>query len=423
MHIDIGKLNKMPEKLEAIDESIKDIKKAQEEFKTSFADVDVKMNDLKIENSRLESELNKVEHRCDDLERCCTYLDSEVNKLQNDNTYFERCLKQTNLIFSGVDESKDTGIHGCLGAIFSVLEDNMNIDRHEVSIVKCYRMGAPQVKSGVKSKQGIRPRPIMVVGNTLADRNLIWKNKTKLKDQKIYIGEDYPKATEKRRALLVPIVKTARTIEKYKGKVFLNGDKLTVDKKKFTVETIEHLPEDLNPRKNATKEVDNVTYFFSRWSPLSNHNLEAPFRIGDFVYSCTEQRYFAQKADHLGDELNRDKILKERDPAIILGLGKKLIQYNPKANWEAIEVQRMTEANREKFLQNSKAMAALMATKSTTLAEASPHCRRWGIGYAIHDPARKQRQNWGNNQQGELLMFLRAEFREMNKMEIEQKKA
>jgi ribA/ribD-fused uncharacterized protein len=228
-----------------------------------------------------------------------------------------------------------------------------------------------------------------------------------LKDSNIYVNEDYPRETERKRAILFPIMKRAKSIDTYES-AYMVGDKLVINKVKYNADNLDALPNDLNPKVTSTQQVDGVTYFYTRNSPLSNHYMGAPFMMGETIYSCSEQRYFVAKASYLEDFDRIDGIMSEVEPHKILEEGKKIVNKNAK-DWTDVEMHEMTVANRHKFDQNAGARAALMATWGTKLAECSPSDIRWGIGHAMHSKDRLNQMKWGANQMGAVLTILRDE--------------
>jgi hypothetical protein len=103
--------------------------------------------------------------------------------------------------------------------------------------------------------------------------------------------------------------------------------------------------------------------------------------------------------------------MKQKDGAQCLAEGKNIKNLTHK-NWEEAEDEAMKRANRYKYEQNPDLKAMLMATKDSTLAEASPHCKRWGIGVPLSNAGKENTQLWGNNKFGQALMTLRKEFAE-----------
>jgi hypothetical protein len=252
------------------------------------------------------------------------------------------------------------------------------------------------------------------------DRNRVWESKGKLKDRPIWLSEDYTKETERKRATLLPIMKNARSKDDYKEGTYLAGDKLVIKGKKYSADNLDDLPQDLNPRNNAVVELQGTTFFYSRHAPFSNH-YPAPFTIGKSTYCCSEQCYFAAKAEFLGDLEQLDIIMQQTDGRDSLTEGKKIRNMNKK-NWKEAEDEAMKKANKAKFDQNAGLRATLMATQQSHLAEASPHDRNWGIGYALNNEEKTQHLTWGDNKLGHVLMSLRqyyADSGEPKKMETQ----
>lgn len=91
-------------------------------------------------------------------------------------------------------------------------------------------------------------------------------------------------------------------------------------------------------------------------------------------------------------------------------LGRQVAGFD-QTLWEA-ECQRIVyEGNWAKFTQNEELLTALRATRGTTLVEASPDDRIWGVGLAEEDPRIRNRRTWrGTNWLGEILTRLREDI-------------
>jgi hypothetical protein len=132
--------------------------------------------------------------------------------------------------------------------------------------------------------------------------------------------------------------------------------------------------------------------------------------MGTKIFCCTEQCYFAAKAEFCGDIERLDEIMKQKDGGQSLIEGKKIRNLSKK-NWEEVEIEVMKKVNREKYIQNPALKAILLATNDSILAEASPRDKRWGIGFPLHGVEKEQRQKWGDNNFGKVLMSLRSDFK------------
>jgi ribA/ribD-fused uncharacterized protein len=143
--------------------------------------------------------------------------------------------------------------------------------------------------------------------------------------------------------------------------------------------------------------------------------------VTDKTYCCSEQCFFASKAEYLGDFDALTAIMQQQDGAGSLFEGKKIKNYTKK-NWEQVEDEAMKRANREKFLQNAGLKTTLMSTLDRKLAECSLYDKKWGIGHSMNGTSKENQAAWGDNKFGECLMILRKEFKEMpqNPMETQQ---
>jgi hypothetical protein len=214
---------------------------------------------LETSNKRLESEQEKTDLQIVELERQCTHLKRELATERSERTWLEGQVKRTNLIFSGIEEVEDKKNGGIEGSVRKVLGHEMKLNNGEICITNCYRMEALQVKGPGKNR---KPRQIMVQMNTIADRQRIFGAKRNLKGSDYFVQEDFPREIERKRALLLPIMKAARAIAEYQEGTYLAGDKLVVNKKRYSIENIDKVPANINPRQNSTKTARRHHIFF-----------------------------------------------------------------------------------------------------------------------------------------------------------------
>jgi hypothetical protein len=399
----LTKLNK----LDGIQSDITKIKTKQDEFIDSLKFNSNEIDKLKTSNTKLTKELKKSDVRVYELEKRCNFLDLEVEKIKEDGIRNEAYRKRKNLVFVGVPEDDDKYLQGTLGSVGKILEDKMGIHNEDITVIDCYRLGPPPGKGNANHrKQG--PRPCMINFGSIQDKKKVWDKKSKLKGEKVFIEEDYPAEVKRRRSTLYPIMKAAREIDTYKKCAYLQGENLIINKRKYSVKTIKDLPRDINPLHTSTKTVGTTTYFFTKDSPLSNH-YPAAFAIGKDTYNCTEQRYFARKAQVLGDDERYREIMAAKEPHEILAAGKRVGNFTDE-DWAKVEQHEMKLANRAKFSQNGELMKFLLSTGGNTLAEASLN-GHWGVGVSLRNAGGDQSQEMGKNLMGECLMILRDEFR------------
>jgi len=140
---------------------------------------------------------------------------------------------------------------------------------------------------------------------------------------------------------------------------------------------------------------------FSQWHP-------SPFEVDGVRYSCAEQYMMAQKARTFGDGERLGKIMGSDDPGYQKAQGKLVRGYSD-AVWHAVARDVVARASVAKFASTPALLAALMATGGTTLVEASPTDRVWGIGLGEDDPGARDRSRWrGRNWLGQVLTETRV---------------
>ena len=126
------------------------------------------------------------------------------------------------------------------------------------------------------------------------------RNKKKL-PVGIFAEREFSKGTEKERRLVRPVLKAARKMDKYKGKVHMSGSHIVIDGKHFHQQNTHTLPLDLEATSVTSKQ-DELTYaFFGELNPLSNfHSCTFNYEGEDFHSS--EQLIQYKKAEYCNDE-------------------------------------------------------------------------------------------------------------------------
>ena len=162
------------------------------------------------------------------------------------------------------------------------------------------------------------------------------------------------------------------------------------------------------------EQMEEFTLFWG--GPFSQWNTDG-FDIDGVHYCTAEQWMMASKARLFGDDAVEKAILETTSPSDQKALGKMVKGFD-KAKWEAIEENGkpycwniVYQGNSAKFRQNPGLMAFLLETVGTTLVEASPYDKIWGIGLGEDDPDAKDRSKWkGINWLGDVLTHLRDDI-------------
>lgn len=148
---------------------------------------------------------------------------------------------------------------------------------------------------------------------------------------------------------------------------------------------------------------------FSQWH-------ESDFELDGVEYGCAEQYMMAEKARLFEDDETLDMIMESDDPLQQKKLGRAVHGFDL-AKWQEEDDDNympfcwnaVWRGNMAKFSQNPGLLEELLATKGTTLVEASPRDKIWGIGLGEDDPGCRDRLSWqGTNWLGEVLTNVRG---------------
>ncbi len=151
------------------------------------------------------------------------------------------------------------------------------------------------------------------------------------------------------------------------------------------------------------------TFFFTEASPFSQWH-RCVFTAGELTFICAEQYMMHGKAILFGDREIAAEIVAADHPKQHKALGRKVANFDDKV-WKQNREAIVLAGNRLKFTQNAELKAALLATRGTTLVEASPYDRIWGIGLGAKDPRAQNEATWkGQNLLGKILTKLREEL-------------
>ena len=155
--------------------------------------------------------------------------------------------------------------------------------------------------------------------------------------------------------------------------------------------------------------MSRFTFFFTEASPFSQW-YRCSFTVDGQTFNCAEQFMMHGKAKLFGDAEMAQKILAADHPKQHKALGRKVRNFDDVA-WRGAREAIVAAGSRAKFTQNAELRALLVGTAGTTLVEASPYDRIWGIGLAATDPRAQDPAKWrGQNLLGKILTALRDEL-------------
>ncbi len=159
--------------------------------------------------------------------------------------------------------------------------------------------------------------------------------------------------------------------------------------------------------------IEKFTFFYRTESPFSQWH-PSRFIVNGVEFNCAEQYMMYQKAMLFGDQETAAKILKATTPSEQKKLGR-LVRNFDKDQWDNYGKKFVYDGNYAKFTQNPHLLEQLLQTKGTTLVEASPTDRIWGVGLSEDDPRIRNRKTWqGKNALGHILTQLRENLLKEN---------
>ena len=250
------------------------------------------------------------------------------------------------------------------------------------------------------------PRCILMRFHHYKDKLLVLSKKKILKDQNIFVSEDYPEEVVKRRKVIVPIYYRALELCPNLSPK-LRVDKLILGGREYGVHNINTVPiGQLQPKFVFTKEQNGMTAYFTNQSPLSNH-YACDFYENGLQFKSSEQCFMYHKASLFKDEETAKKILEAESPEKAKALGKRIIGFNAQT-WKEASSECMFKAMMAKFSSNPEIRSFLLQTQQTTLVEASPTDTVWGIGLPLQNPQCFSPEKWrGKNLAGKVLERVR----------------
>jgi ribA/ribD-fused uncharacterized protein len=152
---------------------------------------------------------------------------------------------------------------------------------------------------------------------------------------------------------------------------------------------------------------EKFTFFWS--GPFSQWSF-SPFEINGEKYNCAEQYMMAEKARFFKDWSTEAKIMASHDPSEQKSFGRMIAPFDAVA-WDMVCCRVVYTGSFFKYLQSKKHRIALYETEGTTLVEASPLDKIWGIGLIESDPRALTRETWqGKNYLGEILTRVRNDL-------------
>ena len=217
--------------------------------------------------------------------------------------------------------------------------------------------------------------------------------------------EDFVQEIDQRRAVLYPVFKAAKE-KNLKPKLVV--DRLLISGKRYSVDNLDTLPEELQLNKLAERRTDTAVRFYGGESCFSNF-FKANMLIDGKLYTSVEQFFQYQKATCLENPEVANKIISNDDPKVQHRLGKSLQGQH----WDQHKAKlTMETAIRAKFQQNDFLKTKLLNTNDKLLIECNPYDKYWSCGLKISNDEADNANHWkGKNVMGTILCNVRGSLK------------
>ena len=374
----IAPINQQLQKLDQIEKSLGDtnanlkkvigLKATVDNLKADLGSMDKKLLEVQIENKSLKEKI----------------------------LYQELYSRKNNIKILGFKALKPEDLEN---ALLDILND-VGVELTPKDIERVHFVGPDHKKQA---------RPVLMRLINVKDKFAIMDKRTALKEKGFVIFEDYPKEITQRRSVILPIFfKALQVCPNLKPKLLT--DKMILGGKMYTIDNIHTIPvEELLPTSVFTPRQGNVTAFFTKSSPLSNH-YPTTFIFEGKQYKSSEQCFMFQKAIYFGDNDAADRIMKSNDPAEAKQIGKRIANFNARM-WAKVAEDCLFKAVLAKFSQSVELANFLKAAENTKLVEASPSDKHWGVGMPLRDRNVFNEEMWkGKNTAGVILSRVRNEI-------------
>lgn len=396
----VQELGEMKIRICGIETSLNSKSEQEDEDKKIITGFKNRLNDFDEEIRIIKNDISVLKV---DMEK----LKKQQSSSHESNLKLEGQSRRSNLLLDGISEEKDETDDMCKKKVYDVLQNIMGFEnaQNSINIARAHRN-----PPGPKRTNSKKPRPIIFKLEHYVDREKIWKKRRSLSGSKLYISEDFPQEIKRRRRVLQPICRAAWKQDK---KASMSYDKAFIDGQEFTVNNLDKLPPELEPKKVATPSDGKTTAFYTEASPYSNFHPTQITLENEKVVHCSEQGYQEGKAEFLGDKNAVEAIRKAKTAYACYRIGASIKAPQEKLDdwYENHARDVMYDICYKKFHQNESLKEFLLASGDTEIIEANPHDERWGVGVGINHPDLFKAEKWkGTNWMGKILMQIREEL-------------
>ena len=348
---------------------------------------------LKLENARLTRQVQ--------------VLTSEQSKLQQKITSMEHRSLENAVVFRGIPEDMNETDYSMREKIYQEISFTLEGESPTMKIAMAKNMVIRRCRRVGRFSQ-TRARPITVEFLQCQDVEYIIENKNFLQ-RGIYVDREYVPEIERKRRILLPILKAAKQVNDYKKKCRLEKDKVVINGKHYGTDNLHQLPEELDVFDITTKSNADCIGFFGALNPLSNF-YESRFEVDGVEYISSEQYIQSQKATMFNDATSYNKIMGASNSLDCKNAARSIKNFDRDC-WEETAETVCKAGIKAKFSQNQYLLAVLTEkTSNKTLVEcANDHL--WANGVPLYSESCLDRQRWiSQGLLGKLLEEVRSEL-------------
>ena len=273
-------------------------------------------------------------------------------------------FRRNNIRLYNIKEQRNEDLDVMMVDLLNNYLAQQNYAFNENTFERIHRIGKPQ--SG-------KTCVVIVRFHNFKDKQRLLKMLLK-QNEGIGVSENFTPEVEERRARLFPIMKAIQrklSLEKESTKIYLKSDKIMFNGKQYGTENLDTLPAKYRPESLFTAEKDDITAFFSKNSPLSNH-FPCNFKLEGEKFNCLEQYLMIQKALLFSDQDSVLKISSTDNPVQQKRLGKSAANFKEDV-WRAEVSTILFKGLCAKFNENPHLGAFLLNTGDNEIVEANGH--------------------------------------------------
>ena len=334
-------------------------------------------------------------------------LSSKQNKLQHKITLMEQKNLENCLVFRGLSEDISENDYNVREKIYKELAHTFEGNNYAMNLSMAKNIVIKRCKRvGIFSHTC--PRPVSVEFEHIQDVEFIMENKGYLQ-RGVYVDREYIPEIERKRQILLPVLKAAKLCKDYKKKCRLENDKVVINGRKYGTDNLHQLPKEIDPFAITSKSDNNCIGFFGALNPLSNF-YETKFIVAGVEYLSSEQFIQAQKANYFKDEISYNRVMGATTSLDCKNAARTVRNFD-RTTWETVAESLCKEGLKAKFSQNPHLSDILIKkTGNKTLVECA-NDRLWANGIPLYSDTCLNQERWiSQGLLGKLLEEVRSEL-------------